>query len=191
MNTRNLIRVALALAGAAALSAACGVANPFTPAAATSNKQDQLLKFAQCMRQHGVNMPDPVNGAIRITVTPAPGQSPGADGPIQGNSQFQAAQNACKQYAPNGANGGRGPSQQQLDQVTKFAQCMRDHGIPMQDPKASGGGIQFQGGGPGIDPSSPQFQQAQQACQKYAPGGPNGGPKTSTGSGNSGVVTGG
>jgi hypothetical protein len=190
MNTRNVIRAALALAGVAALSAACGVANPFSPAAATSNRQDQLLKFAQCMRQHGVNMPDPVNGQIRVSVTPAPGQSPSADGPVQGNNQFQAAQTACKQYAPNGGNGGSGPTQQQLDQATKFAQCMRDHGIPMQDPQANGGGIQFSGGGQGIDPSSPQFQQAQQACAKYQPGGPNGGPKTTTGSG-SGTAVGG
>jgi hypothetical protein len=181
MRTRNVIRAALALAAVAALAAACGVANPFAPAAATSNKQDQLLKWAQCMRQHGVNVPDPVNGRIDIRVTPPPGASPGSGPVTDNNSQFQDAQNACKQYQPNGGNGGSGPSQQQLDQATKFAQCMRAHGIPMQDPTTQGGGIQFRGGGQGVDPQSSQFQQAQQACAKYQPGGPNGGPTTTNG----------
>lgn len=174
MNIRNVIRVALALAAAAAMGAACGVANPFAPAAASSNRQDQLLKFAQCMRQHGVDIPDPVNGRIQITVTPAPGASPGAGPQTADDSQFQAAQNACKQYLPNGGNGGRQPSQQQLDQATKFAQCMRDHGIPMEDPTVQNGDITMQGGdinGPNVDPDSQQFQQAQQACAKYLPSG--------------------
>jgi hypothetical protein len=69
---------------------------------------------------------------------------------------------------------------------------MRDHGIPMQDPKAQGGGIAFTGGGPGVDPNSSQFQQAQQACAKYLPGGGPGPGRTTTGSGNgAGVATGG
>jgi len=190
MNTRNVIRVMLALAAAAALAAACGVANPFSRAAASTSDQDELLKWAQCMRQHGVNVSDPVNGDIRITVTPAPGRTaPSSNGPVEGNPQFQAAQNACKQYAPNGGNGGGPPSQAEIDQATKFAQCMRDHGIPMQDPKVQGSGISLQGGGPGMDPNSSQFQQAQQACAKYMPG--NGSGKTTTSGGRAGVATGG
>jgi hypothetical protein len=182
MNRRNVIHVTLALAAAVALGAACGVANPFSPAAATATKQDQLLKFTQCMRQHGVDMPDPVNGAIRFSRTPAPGQTaPAVYAPIEADPQFQAAQNACKQYLPDGGNGSGQTSQQQLDQATRFAQCMRDHGVPMQDPKAEGGGITFQGVAPGVDPKSPQFQQAQQACAKYLPGGGPG--RTTTGGG--------
>jgi hypothetical protein len=185
MKTRNVIRVALVLATAMALAAACGVANPFSPAAATTKSQDQLLKWAQCMRQHGVNVPDPVNGAIRITASAPPGGGGSADLPGPGNPQFQAAQNACKQYAPNGGNGTGQPTQQQIDQATKFAQCMRDHGVQMADPKVQNGGIEMQGGGPdgaGIDPNSDQFKQAQQACAQYQPGGPNG--KTTTSGGN-------
>jgi hypothetical protein len=144
----------------------------------------QLPKWAQCMRQHGVNVPDPVNGAIRVTVTPAPGQTgPPADAPGPENPQFQTAQTACKQYQPNGGNGSGQPSQQQLDQATKFAQCMRAHGVPMQDPKVQNGGIFMQDGGSGqqrLDPNSSQFQQAQQACAQYQPGGPNG-PRSTNG----------
>src|SRR5262245_53409505 len=104
MKTRNVIRVALVLVTAMALAAACGVANPFAPAAARTSSQDQILKWAQCMRQHGVNVPDPVNGQIQIRVTAQPGGNQ-ANVPGPDNPQFQAAQNACKQYAPNGGNG--------------------------------------------------------------------------------------
>jgi hypothetical protein len=48
---------------------------------------------------------------------------------------------------------------------------MRSHGVTsFPDPNASGqfGGISA---GSGIDPSSPTFQAAQQACQKYMPAG--------------------
>jgi len=48
----------------------------------------------------------------------------------------------------------------------KFSQCMRDHGITnFPDPDANGG-IAISGG-PGMDPTSQTFQDAQNACQKY------------------------
>ena len=63
----NVIRAALALVAAAALAAACGVANPFIPAAAASSgRQDQMLKFSQCMRQHGIDMSDTANGHVSV-----------------------------------------------------------------------------------------------------------------------------
>jgi hypothetical protein len=168
----NVIRAALALVAAAAVAAACGVANPFSPAAAAASRQDQLVKFAQCMRQHGVNMSDPVNGRITVQGNGGGGNS-SADQPTQGNAQFQAAQTACKQYEPNGGKGFGNPNPQQLDQLTQFAQCMRQHGIPMNDPQVSGGAVQISvSPGPnGQRPDPTQMQQAQQACQKYLPGG--------------------
>jgi hypothetical protein len=59
-----------------------------------------------------------------------------------------------------------------------YAQCMRDNGIDMPDPDFSGG----RGGGlfsalRGVDPSSPTFQTAMEACQPiladagFGPGG--------------------
>ena len=189
MSIRNIIRVTLALAAAAALAAACGEANPFSPAAASSNRQDELLKWAQCMRQHGVNVPDPVNGQIRIEVTPAPGQTaPSSGGPVEGNQQFQTAEGACAKYAPNGGSATRQPTQAQIDQADRFAQCMRDHGIPVQDPKVDGGGISFHIGGPGVNPDPSQFQKAQQACAKYRPGGGSGPMPAGSGSGSGAVV---
>jgi hypothetical protein len=175
-------RAVAVLAATLFLAAGCGVANPFAPsnASAKQNAQELALKFAQCMRQHGVNLPDPgANGAfINSSGTGGTNGSPQSTGGPKGidpqSSQFQAAQNACKQYQPNGAQGADRPSQQQLDAMAKFAQCMRQHGIPMQDPKASGGGISIEASPGSVDPGSDQFKQAQQACQHLMPGGGQG-----------------
>jgi hypothetical protein len=177
METRSL-RALLVLVAALVLAAGCGVANPFAPAASKSSNQELALKWAQCMRSHGVNVPDPnSNGQIQIRSTAAPaGSGSGDTGTGTGTGTqpkgpddptFQAAQNACKQYQPGGAQGNGRPSQQQIDAMTKFAQCMRDHGIPMQDPQTSGGGVRIGSGPGGPDPNSDQFKQAQSACQHF------------------------
>jgi hypothetical protein len=171
MQMHSGTRALMVLAASMLMAAGCGVANPFAPsnAAVRDNaNQARLLKWAQCMRQHGVNVADPQNGTIRIQATGGPDGS--------GQQQLQAATEACKQYQPNGGQSSGPPSQQALDSATKFAQCMRDHGIPMQDPQVSGGGIRIGGGGGpnAIDPNSDQFKQAQQACQRFMPTPPSG-----------------
>jgi len=47
-----------------------------------------------------------------------------------------------------------------------FAKCMRDHGVDMKDPSASGeGGFTVEAGGEGQDPGV--LDRAQTACKKY------------------------
>lgn len=56
-------------------------------------------------------------------------------------------------------------------QGLQYSQCMRAHGVPnFPDPSGSGGGIQIKIGS-GVNPSSPAFEAAQNACQKLLPGG--------------------
>jgi hypothetical protein len=53
-----------------------------------------MLALARCMRQHGIDMPDPdANGGIDMT-----GAGVDPDGP-----KFKAAQQACQQYQPKGS----------------------------------------------------------------------------------------
>jgi hypothetical protein len=173
----HAVRTLATLVLVPALVAAC-VSNPFAPKSPTGQNSEQMrLEWAQCMRQHGVNVSDP-NQSGNLVVGPTPdagagGTGAGNTGPsgtvdAGGDQVFQAALNACKQYQPNGGQGSGQPDPRMLDAATRFAQCMRDHGIPMQDPQASGGGVRMSGGGPGApDPNSDQFKQAQQACQHY------------------------
>jgi hypothetical protein len=72
--------------------------------------QDTLVKYAQCMRAHGVNMPDPNLSNFRPGATPP---SPGSGGPfgnIDRNSPaFQKANQACRSiFASAGLPGGFG-----------------------------------------------------------------------------------
>lgn len=122
------------------------------------------------MRSHGVAaFPDPdSNGEIALDVTPENGLS--FDAP-----QMKSAMQACKSLEPVGT---AAEQRQNLAQALKFAQCMRAHGLPnFPDPKPqtgmqtqSGSGDDTQGS-QGIDPDSPQFKVADQACRSLAPGG--------------------
>jgi hypothetical protein len=109
--------LAVALAG-------CGGANDSSSSASpTADREEMGLKFAQCMRQHGVAMEDPKpGGGIRITAND------------KNAAKVEAAQKACQKYAPMMQ---ADPKQQaeDLDRMTKLAQCLRRNGIQVEDPK--------------------------------------------------------
>lgn len=127
--------------------------------------EERQVRFAQCMRENGVDMPDPEidNGRVRIRAPE------GAD-----PQKVQAAMEKCKQYLPNGGERPRG-NPEMTEQLRKYAQCMRDNGIPeFPDPSADGG-IQIQGSpGSHMNPDDPVFKAAEEACAKYQPAPPSG-----------------
>jgi hypothetical protein len=139
-----------------------------TTAAGPPSKQDArqaALAFARCMRQHGIDMPDPQFSGNKITQELKGG--PGSKGPD--DPAFKAAQQACSKYLPNGGQALR-PDPQQQQQMLAFARCMRQHGIDMPDPDPNGGGIVI-GPKTGVRPDDQKFKAAEQACQQYAPDG--------------------
>jgi hypothetical protein len=136
-----------------------------TTAGGSKDPRQAALAFARCMRQHGIDMPDPQFNGNGITQKLK--RSPGSKGPD--DPTFKAAQEACKQYLPNGGAPEKANPQEQ-QQMLAFARCMRQHGINMPDPKP-GGGIEIRGGPGGVNPDSPTFKAAQQACQQYEPKG--------------------
>ncbi|MDF2711315.1 hypothetical protein ACWGH8_03825 [Nonomuraea muscovyensis] len=126
-------------------------------ASAPADRREAQLKFAQCMREHGVDMDDPApDGAIRIKA--------GRDD----KGKVDEAQRACKHFmeAAVGELHGK-PDKEALDQVLKFAQCMRQHGIPMKDP-SSDGRIEIN-----IPRGTPEekVKAAHEACKDFEPGG--------------------
>jgi hypothetical protein len=142
-----------------------------TTTAGPSSKQDMqqaALAFARCMRQHGIDMPDPKFDGNRVTQEVRGG--PGDKGP--NDPKFKAAQQACNKYMPNGGQPTR-PSPQEQQQMLAFARCMREHGIDMPDPNPNGGGIVVNGGNgrKGPKPDDAKFKAAEQACQQYGPKG--------------------
>jgi hypothetical protein len=161
------------VAGACALAiSACGSSGPSSAAASGGPNPKfsaDLLKFSQCMRSHGVpKFPDPsARGGIDI------GSTSGLD---PRSPSFQTAQNACRKLLPGGGPGGRPIPASVRRQILAQAQCMRMHGVPnYPDPQFQGGAVRIGfGSNSGIDPSSPGFKQAVQACGGLGPKGKGG-----------------
>jgi hypothetical protein len=64
--------------------------------------RDAALKFARCMRAHGVNVPDPQPGTGGIMIQKGTAGSPNID---PDSPAFQRAQRACATYLPGGRAG--------------------------------------------------------------------------------------
>ena len=166
MINRGLL--ATAAAGAALLTGACWGADGSTSGAPRpkADIQAAALKFSRCMRQHGIDMPDPRNGGAEGTVLI--GGGPGKARFNPDSPAFKTAEKACKKYMdavrPNLTPAQEAEAQQQM---LKTLRCMREHGVDIPDSAASGGGLKI-GPDTGVDPRDPAFQRAQKACMKDA-----------------------
>lgn len=118
--------------------------------------EERRLKFTECMREQGVDMPDPgAGGGVRFGI--GKGQDPGT---------IDRAMEKCQQYAPNGGK----PLQLNPEQVAKareFAGCMRANGVPdFPDPDPDGR-IKIQRKG-AIERDA-AFDAALEKCRQHAP----------------------
>jgi hypothetical protein len=174
--------VALALAACSSSGASGGVASLDETATTTTtdpqqgqtSTEDALLAYAQCMRDQGIDMPDPTfdgEGGFGLRV------QPGAEGTFD-RQHMDAARQACQQYLEGIQQNFQRPDLSQIqDNLIAFSQCMRDQGISdFPDPDlsdfgpGSGGGPTTGGDGgfgpfAGVDFSDPAVQAAAQACQ--------------------------
>ncbi len=146
-------------------SGGSGGAAAASPAGGTT--QD-AVRWARCMREHGVDVPDPSDGGpVKIT----------GDG--QDAAALDSATKACAAHAPK-LDLDPQRQQQVQQQVLAFTRCMREHGVDLPDPQAKGDGSVVIGGpgqGAGVpDPQSPAFRQAQEKCSSLLPKPPGGQP---------------
>ena len=165
--------------------AACGSSSSSgTSSDGTTGAQFQArLNLAKCFRAHGLNVPDPSPG----------GGAAGGGGVFRSLRQYSqaqvtAARQACQQYfAQAFPRLNLSPAQQAQfrQQLVKFAECMRSHGVNIPDPSTTtgGGGFGFARQFGSVDRNSPAFQSAAKACASLRPrfgrggaGGPAGGP---------------
>jgi hypothetical protein len=112
------------------------------------------LDYAKCMRQHGVDFPDPKNGEFQLKTKRRDAR------------KTDEAQRACAPILEKA----RPPqlSEEQQAQVREaalaFARCMREHGVDMPDPEFRDGGGMLMRMPPGAE-NDPQLEEAQKACQ--------------------------
>ncbi|MDR8410067.1 hypothetical protein MTP10_15125 [Nonomuraea sp. 3-1Str] len=177
MNLRYLLAAVCATAALSCLSA-CGGGTPAgdgvagvastggatastggapASAAPSMDPRDAQLKFAQCMREHGIEMDDPEpGGGIRI-------KSRKGD-----EAKMQEAQKACGHFMEAAVGEAKGKMDPKArDQALKFAQCMRQNGIDVADP-SSDGRMEIT-----VKPGTPEekVKAAHQACKEFEPGG--------------------
>jgi hypothetical protein len=162
MSVRPLAAVLLAVAALGLV--ACGgdpesEASSGDPTASDDEKlREAQVKFAQCMREQGVNIPDPgSDGGTRIKIGPDSGISP---------EEFEKAEKACEKYREAiRPELSEEEQEERKQEALEFARCMREHGIDMPDPQFDeDGGVQIRGSGPGFDPDDPDFEAAQKEC---------------------------
>ena len=171
MATYRLTLLTLPLAVVSVALGACGGGSAEDATAGTGDRRAEFreaaLKFAKCMREHGVDMPDPKPGeGGRITLG-GPGMGP------EDQPKMEAAQKACQKILESVRPPEMSAEKEQefKEQALKFARCMREHGIDMPDPQFEGGGRMTQRMEDGIDPNSQRFRDATEACADGRRGG--------------------
>jgi hypothetical protein len=178
MRHRYRLLVAAVLVAAGVLVGGCSSASGGTPVASLSGhaavtqsgqalsqpQSDQdMISFARCMRSHGVQMSDPVHrpGHAGLSI----------DLPTR-DSATSAAYAACTHFIQAIIDikmaGAASQAAPELPALTRYAQCMRGHGINLLDPTPQGE-VNM---GPGdFGRYSPQFRAADTACRHFLPAG--------------------
>jgi hypothetical protein len=146
----------LALVLAVAGCGGGGNSNTTSPGGSSDPKQ-AALSWAKCMRQHGINIPDPAFAADGGVQQQLP------KGVDPDTPKFKAVAQACKQYQPDGGVPEKVDPQLQ-QQMLAFARCMRQHGINIPDPTPDGR-VDMRG----IDTDASKFKAAERACPGFRP----------------------
>jgi hypothetical protein len=153
---------ALALAGCGAGEGGGGDGAAAT-AGQAGDPQEAALRFARCMREQGIDFPDPTTGPNGMTRIKPP---TGAD---EGDPRMEKARKACAKHLAQGAP--QEVSDQERAEMQRaglrFARCMREQGVEFPDPGADGQVLVDPSSG--VDPSDPRFKRAEGACRDELP----------------------
>ena len=130
-----------------------------------SERREGALAFARCMRENGVDHPDPNEEGL-FEITP--------ESSLDARSEsFRRAAETCRKHLselpePPALSAEERERMEEL--ALAFARCMRKHGVDMPDPQfgKQGGGFAMELPDD-FDPSDPDVREAEQACRKYAP----------------------
>jgi hypothetical protein len=118
-----------------------------------NQNQETLLKYAKCMRDNGVQVPDPA------------GDKPSSiyDGVDQNSAAFKAADKVCSPLLKGiveGRKNDQGDTDAEQQKLLTLAKCLRQHGVDVQDP-VPGAEKPF---GQSLDRTDPATAKALAAC---------------------------
>lgn len=157
---------ASAVLAAVLLASACSDGSTPDDDADNSNPDEAAeLAHAQCMRDHGIDWPDPVFADGQWEIRPGPGVD-------LESATYKEAEAECARLRraaePDEADvlgpADRAELEEDMDAMLVFAACMRQHGIDFPDPQFDGaGGIEGPAGP--ADGDWDAFNAARQACE--------------------------
>jgi hypothetical protein len=130
--------------------------------------EDAAVEYAECMRENGIDMPDPQVSDGRVRVGGPGGGGAGFD---PNSEEFQAAQEACQSILQEagGQQGQADPEQvaEMRDRAAAMGDCMRSRGYEdFEDPQVDdNGGIRMTGNGP-ENGDDEQFQTDLSECEE-------------------------
>jgi hypothetical protein len=166
----------VAIAAVSLLAAGCGSSDSSTSSDASGSsgpptqaqiqqENTELVRFADCMRSHGVsNFPDPTNPhAFKQAMDPTDQASPA----------FGSAMTACQHLLPGGGSHSQPtpPSRAQTAALLAFARCLRADGFPhFPDPSTSGDITHEMLATAGINLQQPAVVQAADTCTSVTHG---------------------
>jgi hypothetical protein len=162
MTLRPLAAALLALSALGL--AACGEDTPSAAgsAEAENTARQAELRFARCMRDEGIDMPDPSpDGDQDVKIGGDSGISP---------EEFERASRACERYRRSST---RQPTEEEQQEFREMAlahsRCMREHGIDMSDPVFTehGARVELRGGSGKPNDEDPKFKAAEEACKQF------------------------
>ncbi|MEV8003361.1 hypothetical protein AB0P10_11880 [Streptomyces parvus] len=153
------LAAACALAAALTLTAtACsgdggGTKDGGSASGGEKTKEDQALEHRKCLREQGLDIPEPKPGQDGMGLT--------IDGGSMSKEKMEKAFKACEDKAVGG--GPKELSQAEKDKMVAYARCMRQNGFDMPDPKFDGGAMQA---APALKPKDmKKFEKAKKACE--------------------------
>ena len=134
-----------------------------------SDVEDAGLDYARCMREHGVDVPDPQPGAggLRGMFT---------DGDRRSDPGFREAESECRKHLRDLVSQIDEGQRRDFEEARlEFARCMREKGFDVPDLRSGGappeGGSSGQGGALGdLDLDDPRVQDPMEACSEQGPG---------------------
>ena len=138
------------------------------PAGGEDASRQAFLDYARCMRENGIDFPDPrFDAEGRFMVAANAAALVGLD---LGSDEYRAANSACQGTLQGLAISSTPAEQAELrDALVEFAGCMRENGIEMPDPKIAPDGNPIIFGPDGmveaIDIDGTVFRTAMGACR--------------------------
>jgi len=164
----KIVSLLVALAATLFLVACGAEEDPSKPASTQTQEaknRKAMLDLARCMRENGVDMPDPEFNGGRVTQRMKGGNP----------DKMRAAEKACEKYRSQIKAPEMSASEKQEFKKAALAnaRCMREHGIEFPDPVFDPNGGARVKIDKRLNPEGAKFQAAQKACEKTMPDGPS------------------